>query len=208
MEKITQTFATKLSFFQNRLQSFLENDSHAKHEEHEQLRKNFEASQDPSLIRGISQGLPDDHIDRAIIIFSRLAMFFDSGVLLENNDGKWKAQAFFHHGITELIKNSKAPANSLASQTPAAQQTLQKSLEYAQVVNIPKVSLMTVLKTDSASMLKKLNLLHLDPNNKTSCLLIKVTPDFSFLLFSKLPDLWLKDHTENIRRALTNGFTD
>ena len=199
MEKITQTFATKLSFFQNRLQSFLENDSHAKHEEHEQLRKDFEASQDPSLIRGISQGLPDDHIDRAIIIFSRLAMFFDSGVLLENNDGKWKAQAFFHHGITELIKNSKAPA---------AKQALQKSLEYANVINIPKVSLMTVLKTDSASLLKKLNLLHLDPNNKTSCLLIKVTPDFSFLLFSKLPDLWLKDHTENIRRALTNGFTD
>jgi len=81
-------------------------------------------------------------------------MFFDSGVLLENNDGKWKAQAFFHHGITELIKNSKAPANSLAAQTPAAKHALQKSLEYAQVVNIPKISLMTVLKTDSASMLK------------------------------------------------------
>lgn len=185
MEKLSQALASKITHFQKRLQSFLENDFDPSAEEHERIRKEFEVSRDSSLVRGISQGLPEDHIDRAIVVFSRLAMVFDAGVLLENNDGEWKAQASFHRGITELLKN---PAKA--------------------TVKIPNVNLMTVLKTDSYSMLHKLNLSHLDPMNKTSCLLVKVTPDFAFLLFSDMPDLWLKEHTENVRRALINGFAD
>ncbi len=204
MEKITQTFASKISIFQKRMQSFLENDSQSKSDEQDLLRQGFETTQDLSLIRGLAQGLPDDHIDRAIIIFSRLAMFFNSGILLENTDQKWKAQAFFHQGITELLKNSKLkPTKSAIGRThPTGKQ------DENTTINIPNVNLMTVLKTDSHSILKKLNLNHIDPDNKTSCVLIKVTPDFSFLLFSVLPELWLHDHIENIRRALINGFTD
>ncbi|MDG0817911.1 GTP cyclohydrolase [Bdellovibrio svalbardensis] len=185
MEKLSQALASKISHFQKRLQSFLENDFDPNSEEHERMRKEFESSRDSALVRGISQGLPEDHIDRAIVVFSRLAMVFEAGVLLENNDGEWKAQAAFSKGITELLKNpSKA------------------------TIKIPSVNLMTVLKTDAYSMLQKLNLNHLDPENKTACLLIKVSPDFALLLFSDLPDLWLKEHTENVRRALINGFAD
>ncbi|QDK37025.1 GTP cyclohydrolase [Bdellovibrio sp. NC01] len=185
MEKLSQALVSKISIFQKRLQSFLENDFDPNSEEHERIRQEFESSKDEALVRGISQGLPEDHVDRAIVVFSRLAMVFDSGVLLENHDGEWKAQAAFSKGVTELLKN---PAKS--------------------TLKIPAANLMTVLKTDSFSMLQKLNLHDLDPENKTTCLLIKVTPDFAFLLFSSLPDLWLKEHTENVRRALINGFAD
>lgn len=184
MEKLSQTFVSKITRLQKRFESFLENDFENK-VEHAERQANFEASRDLSVVRGISQGLPEDHIDRAIVVFSRLAMIFDSGILLENNDGQWKAQAYFHKGSSQLFKN-----NARA------------------VLKIPETTLMTVLKTDSAGILNKLNLKQLDPENKYTCLLIKVTPDFAFILFSDMADLWLKEHIENTRRALINGFVD
>jgi hypothetical protein len=76
MEKLSQALVSKISTFQKRLQSFLENDFDPNSEEHERTQKEFEASRDESLVRGLSQGLPEDHIDRAIVIFSRLSMMF------------------------------------------------------------------------------------------------------------------------------------
>lgn len=189
MEKLSQALASKISHFQKRLQSVLENDFDPKSEEHESLRKIFESSRDSALVRGLSQGLPEDHIDRTIVVFSRLAMLFDAGILLENHDSEWKAQACFHKGVTELLKNP--PKANLKN-----------------TVKIPAINLMTILKTDAHAMLQKMNLQHLDAENKTACFLIKVSPDFALLLFSSLPDLWLKEHLENVRRALINGFAD
>lgn len=185
MEKLSQTFVTKLTKLQKRFESFLENDFERKIEESEILQSAFEPSRDPALVRGISQGLPEDHVDRAIVIFSRLALLFDAGILLENNDGQWKAQASFYKGLTELVKTqTKAP------------------------LRLPEMNLMTVLKTDAASVLKKLKLENLDPEEKTTCVLIKTSPDFAYLLFSKTADLWLKEHVENVRKSLINGIAD
>lgn len=185
MEKLSQTLVSKITKLQKRFESFLDNDFENKVEEAEHIQASFEPSRDTALIRGLSQGLPDDHIDRAIIVFSRLAMFFDAGILLENNDGQWKAQASFHKGVTQLLKNNS------------------KS-----IVKIPNMTLLSVLKTDSKAMLQKLQLQNLDPENKITCLLIKASPDFAFILFSSMADLWLKEHIENVRRALINGFAD
>lgn len=184
MEKLSQTIVSKITNFQKRLESVLDNDFEAKVEDSERMA-HFEPSRDLSLIRGLSLGLPEDHVDRAIVVFSRLALLFDAGVLLENNDGQWKAQAYCHKGATQLLKNNS------------------KSF-----IKIPAMNLFTVLSTTSRPILEKLHLQHLDPEDKTSCLLIKVSPDFAFILFSGLADLWLKDHLENVRRALINGLAD
>jgi hypothetical protein len=186
MEKLSQSLVSKLSTFQKRLESFLENDFESHIEEaHRKDAGPFEASRDLSVVRGLSLGLPEDHIDRAVVVFSRLALLFDAGVMLENNDGVWKAQAYFSEGVTRVLKNSEK-----------------------NVVKIPVTSLMTVLQTSPQPLLAKLNLAGLDPAEKTNCLLIRVTADFAFLLFSSLPDLWLKEHIENVRTALINGFAD
>ncbi len=185
MEKISQAFVLTISTFQKRLQSFLENDFDSKSEAAKDLQKDFEVSRDKSLIRGLSAGLPEDHIDRAIVVFSRLSLLFDAGILLENHDGEWCPQALFHLGHTELLKGSTK--NQL---------------------HIPAIDLLTVLKTDSQGILQKLQLQKLDPQGRMSCLLVKATPDFSFLLFSVMPDLWLKEHIKQVRTALINGFAD
>lgn len=184
MEKLSQTLVSKITMLQKRFEAFLENDFENKVADTER-QKLFEASRDLSLVRGISQGLPEDHIDRAVVVFSRLAMLFDAGVLLENNDGQWKAQAYFHQGASQLLKNNVRSK-----------------------IKIPTMPLMSILTTDSGVMLEKLNLSHLDPQRRTTCLLVKVSPDFAFILFSSFADLWLKDHIENVRRALINGFAE
>ncbi len=185
MEKLSQALASKFTQLQRRFESILENDFDQKVEESERSAA-FEASRDLSLVRGLSLGLPDDHIDRAIVAFSRLAMLFDAGVLLENNDGQWRAQASFHRGHTQLLKNSNGKL----------------------AIQLPPMTMLSVLKTASAPMLEKLQLSELDPQNRTTCLLIKVTPDFAFILFSSLADLWLKEHIEHVRTELINGFAD
>lgn len=185
MEKITQSLASKFTRLQRRFESILENDFEQKIEESERPAA-FEVSRDLGLVRGLSLGLPDDHIDRAIVVFSRLALLFDAGVLLENNDGQWRAQALFNQGHTQLLKNSNGKL----------------------WVRLPNMTLLSVLKTSSTQMLEKLQLANLDPESKTTCLLVKVTPDFAFILFSSLADLWLKEHIENVRTELINGFAD
>nr|WP_295903133.1 GTP cyclohydrolase [uncultured Bdellovibrio sp.] len=185
MEKLSQSLVSKFTKLQRRFESFLDNDFENKVEETERNQTSFEASRDVSLVRGLSQGLPEDHIDRAIVVFSRLAMMFDAGVLLENHDSQWKAQAYFHKGVSQLLKNNGKT-----------------------VVKLPDMTLMSVLKTDSRSMLEKMQLQHLDPDHKTTCLVIKASPDFAFILFSGMADLWLKEHIENVRRSLINGFAD
>lgn len=185
MEKLSQALASKFTQLQRRFESILENDFDQKAEEAEQAAA-FEASRDLGLVRGLSLGLPDDHIDRAIVVFSRLAMLFEAGVLLENDDGRWRAQALFHRGHTQLLKNNNGKI----------------------AVPLPAANLLTVLKTSAPQMLEKLQLSHLDRDQRTTCLVVKVTPDFAFLLFSSLADLWLKDHAENVRHELINGFAD
>ena len=185
MDKLSQTLVSKFTMLQKRFEAFLDNDFENKVEESENAQAVFEPSRDLALVRGLSQGLPEDHIDRAIVVFSRLALLFDSGVLLENHDGQWRAQAYFHKGASHLLKqNTRGP------------------------LKLPEMTMTSVLKTDAAAMLEKLQLSHLDPENKTSCLLIKASPDFAYILFSSMADLWLKEHMQNVRRALINGFAD
>lgn len=185
MDKISHVLTTKISKFQRRLESFLESDETHKHQEEQSTTHMTEVTRDLNLIRGLSQGLPDDHIDRTIVIFNRLSAFFDSGILLENNDGQWSSVAYFHGGKSYLLKKPNQA-----------------------IIRLPSVELMNALKTNSELILKKLNLHHLDPQGHTTCLLIKVTPDFSFILLSRMPDIWLKDHINNISRELVNGFIE
>lgn len=185
MEKLASSFVSNITKLTKRFETLLENDFDTKAQDIENIQNNFESSRDIQLIRGLSQGLPEDHVDRAIVIFSRLAMHFEGGILLENQDGKWCSQAQFSRGHIQLIKTQER-----------------------KFLSLPNVAIASVLKTSSGALLQKLNLTVLDPQKKCTCLVFKVTPDFSFVLLSELADIWLKEHTENIRQALINGFAE
>lgn len=174
-----------ITHLQKRIESILDQDLELHDESVLQAKINFEALTDPRLLRGLSESLPQDTADRAVILFSRLALYFDAGIFLEADADLWEPQAHFHRGHIEVLK---APQK--------------KS------ISLPKVDLMSVLRTATKPVLQKLNLVNLDPDDKTICLFLRPGPDYAFLLFSSLPDLWLKEHirvvTESIQRGINN----
>ncbi len=184
MENVVK-IVTKISQIKRNLESILENDFGQNNEEKANQRRNFECSKDIGLIRGLSTGLPEDHLDRIAILFSRIALFFDAGIMMENNDSNWRAEAFFDRGVVETTRQNQK--NTL---------------------KMPHVDVFTVLKAPSLPILKKLNLENLYSEKRQDCIMIKMTSDFAFILFSELPEIWQKDHVENIVKALRNGIAD
>lgn len=179
-----QIFSSILNF-RKKIELLLDNDLSKNIEESEVIKKNFQESRDLNLIRSLSTGLPDDHTDRAIAIFSRLSYLFEAGVFFENFDGDFKVQAYFHRGVLEPMRIDPRP-----------------------ITKLPFVNLMTVLSTKSPAILEKIKLTELDPNGEGTALLLKLTPDFSFLLISQLPDIWLKAHVEKVLSALHLGISE
>jgi hypothetical protein len=174
-----------ITHLQKRLESILDGDVDLPNEELLQAKRNFEALTDPRLLRGLSESLPSDSADKAVILFSRLALYFDAGVFLELDGAKWEPQAHFHRGHVSVLK---APQK--------------KS------ISLPKVELMAILRTSAQPVLEKLNMTSLDPDDKSVCLFLRPAPDFAFLLFSSLPDLWLKEHTRLVSEAIHRGLAN
>lgn len=183
MDKLTSRLTQSILNFQKRFENLLE------HDPREMPRTDsstpFEASRDAALVRGLSEGLPKDHVDRAIVLFNRLSMHFDSGVLLQNFDGTWKTQAFFENGRS-------APVGPGHSKT----------------LVLPKCAPLQALKAPHPKLLNELGLSKLDATGDGTCLLLKPVNDFAYLLISHWPDLWLKDHTEKITAAMVSSFAD
>lgn len=171
-----------ITHLQKRLESILDSDLDPQNELIAQNQARFEAVTDPRLLRGLAESLPQDNTDKAVILFSRLSLYFDAGVFMEADKGLWEPQAMFDRGhICVLAKSQKRK------------------------ISLPNIQLMTVLRTPSEPVLKKLQLV-LDPQNKTVCLFLRPGEDFSFLLFSSLPELWLKEHTRLVTEAIHKGL--
>lgn len=172
-----------ITHLQKRIESILDHDHDVPSEEVLLAKKNFEALTDPRLLRGLAESLPADSADKAVILFSRLAMYFDAGVFLEADLKMWEPQAHFHRGHVGVLKSPQKKK-----------------------ISLPKTDLMSVLRTDAKPILQKLNLQTLDPEQKTVCLFIRPGSDFAFLLFSSLPDLWLKEHIRLVTEAIHRGI--
>lgn len=174
-----------ITHLQKRIESILDHDLEVPGEDVLLAKKNFETLTDPRLLRGLSESLPNDNTDKAVILFSRLALYFDAGVFLEADKNLWEPQAHFHRGHVSVLK------------TPQKKK-----------ISLPKVDLMSVLRTDAKPVLEKMNLQNLDGENKTVCLFLRPGADFAFLLFSSLPDLWLKEHIRGVTEAIQRGMNN
>ncbi|MBX3041288.1 MAG: GTP cyclohydrolase, partial [Bdellovibrionaceae bacterium] len=169
MEKWTHSLTRGLSRLQNSFESLLETDGGKKDPD----APPFEASRDPALIDGLSLGLPDDHIDKAVILFSRLALLFDGGLLLENLDGRWTPRAIFREGTAHHLRQESKDS-----------------------VALPEMNSLAVLKTEGPALMKKLGIDGKSISLSDAAYIVRPVPDFAYVLFSSLPDLWLKGHLE------------
>lgn len=179
MEKLTRNLVSHLDRLQKRVESLLEEEGTAS--AHESAP--FEPTRDSGLMRGIPVGLPDDHIDRAIVVFSRMAMFYDGGVLLENHDGRWLARAIFQEGHARPLRQSKPV-----------------------IFPLPQLGPLQILKTPATAVIRRLDLKGFSFRADTEAFLVKPTPDFAYILFSRWPDLWLKEHLAGTVKILVDSF--
>ncbi|MFP5518770.1 MAG: hypothetical protein ACLGGX_02610 [Bdellovibrionia bacterium] len=175
-----EKFISKISGLKNKIDSLLNEDFEHNPDLKKHIQQHFQLQTNPNLIRDISVGLPDSHVDRAVVLFQRLADFAEYGYFFENQDGTHKLYATFQFGVVSPIHSEPRPAMSL-----------------------PHADLLTVLQTNATNIVEKIPQVKIQNSEDYRAFLIRISSDFTIILLSKLPDPWMKVHMEDLHRAIT-----
>lgn len=147
------------------------------------FQQKFELQVNFHGIESLSIGLPSDHIEKVVAVFKRLSPYFQFGLLLENRDQKFSPVAFFNEGNAQVASGAFHELN----------------------LTLPTTKHLQVLTTPGSIFVKKLKL-NWDPENKCKAYLVRPTPDFAYILFSPVPDLWMQDHMTGLVKELKKTF--
>lgn len=178
MKKLLDKSITKK--IQAQIQMILENSDLKNFQDNSAIVTEFQITTDLSQVDSLSIGLPAEMFKRVSLLFSRMSVYFECGLLLCQQDGYWRSQSAFKQGQFYPILPDE------------------KKLE----INIPPMSLDQIQKLSAAAFLKKVNMSDLMTSPEATGLVIKPHPDFVFVLFSELPDVWLKQQIELIHKKL------
>lgn len=145
----------------------------------------FEATTDLSALETLSLTLPEKNPDRIFILFTRMCLYFEAGLLFYSQNGQWKVQAAFQKGqyFPLLPQETQITYN----------------LEPGTLGHVRKV-----LSEPLKKHLQKMDWCHSDEQIFT----LFPHPQFCFLVSTKLPDLWLKNHLEKINQELVYLMAD
>ncbi len=182
MEKWSQSLQRRISKLEQKIESVLVMDLENKNSP--STTALFEACHDSKLIRTLSRDLPDDQEDKTIILFSRLSIFFDVGILLEKEKNNWKAQAYFEEGRMSGL--------------------LDQAME---VKGGPQLTPLQIVKAPADPFLKQLGIHQKirTPDNLTA-FLIRPHDQVTFLVMSRLAGPWLKNHMNEIHQEILKAF--
>lgn len=156
--------------------------------EHDYIQENFSflnklppfTTEDRSELLLNYSHYPTDHKDWTIL-FSQLSAFFEMGILFKHSAHKDSSMTqMFYRGETYDCKSSKT------------------------YLKLPKSDHFNVYKTSSAPLLKKLKLDQFENIKDMSCMMVKVSDEYSYILFSKKADPWLRLLLENLQKTLIN----
>lgn len=141
--------------------------------------QNFELNPDNSYLENLSY-VYNNTVEKNNLpsLFSQLSPYFEIGFLLEKQDRSHTTTHMFAYGnLIDLKKKSTT-------------------------LSLPNSTVFTVLKTSAPAILKKMNMNFLNPQNKLNAFVISVSPQYSFLVFTKLADPWLKLRLESLQSTL------
>lgn len=179
MDKISRLFINQVQILQKQLENLLEKEPLTDSKK-SQERKPFYPQTDLSQVETMGIGLPNDLKDRAIMIFSRMAPYFDSGLLFEERDGQWKAICGFDQGEYFPLKG----------------------VEIEIPFRFPDMSLVEVRRVNSPEIFSQLMDLQVIRSDRGQALIFKPQPQFIFMVTSTLGDPWLKPHIEKIQKEV------
>ena len=164
---------------QTKIENLLQEDLDSSDAEIRKQKLNFTVSTDEALIRGLSVELPNDEDERALIVFSRLSSFFEVGMLCLNPEHK-----------TPTPGPSQAIVVFLYGQF--------KTISEKNQVQLPQVGPSRVLRSQNDGLWKDLFLYPWIKQEKLTSFLIQLDSQYSFVVFSRFAEPWLKLHFEKI----------
>ena len=166
---------------QKRLENLLEKDPNPA-----APRPPFEPQQDLSQIDGLGFGLPLKTKPRAEMIFSRLCVYFESGLLFESGPAGWRAISGFDQGSYFPLRGA----------------------EFSIPFQFPQMSLVEVRKVHSPEIFAHLQEIQVVHDDRSQVLIFKPHPDYVFMVTSHWGDPWLKPHIERIQKEILLVLTE
>jgi hypothetical protein len=178
MDKISRLFLNQVQILQKQLEHLLEKDPLVDPEALE--KPNFQPQTDLSQIENLGLGLSLNLHERVQMIFSRLCLYFESGLLFRSGNLGWRAIAGFNQG-------DFFPLTGGEIQVP---------------FKFPDMTLIEVRKIQSPQVFSQLLELQVVRNERNQVLIFKPNPEYIFLVTSQLADPWLKPHIERIQKEI------
>jgi hypothetical protein len=175
MDKLSKLFMNQVDVLQKQLENLLEKRPLQKSKP-KKISDTFSASQDLSQLDSIGIGLPSEIHARALMVFSRLQPYFESGLLFHNQKTS-KAIAAIDHGEFFQLHGTEI-------QIP---------------FQIPSMNLIEVRKVQSAEIFSQLKEIQVIRSDRSQALIFRPHPEYIFLVTSTLADPWLKSHIELIQ---------
>lgn len=187
MAKITQLFSKQISELHKKLEDLLENSELNEEIKARTFNHAFEAERDLTQVDSLGFALSNETEARTLMIFNRLSIYFDSGLLFKKqntnkNHSSWQATNGFDrgHAFPINVKNQ------------------QKNENY-RFPELTLVEVRLILSPDIFTQIKNLEMLF---NEKSRAFIFKPHPDYIFLVTSTLADPWLKLHLEKIHKEV------
>ena len=179
MDKISRLFLNQVGILQKQLEHLLEKKSIAKTPE-AAPKVSFQITTDLSQIGSLKFGLPKETHPKILMLFSRLAVYFDSGLLFQDASDKWKTIAGFDQGDFFPLKG----------------------VEVDVPFQFPEMTLVEVRRVSAPEIFSHLQAIHVIQNQNSQALIFKPHPNYVFLVTSSLGDPWLKTHLETIQKEI------
>lgn len=190
MDKFSKLFMNQVQLLQKQLENLLDKEPTLKHQAKPQTinpGEAFEASTDLSQIESIGLGLPGETLSRVETLFSRLSVYFDSGLLFRKDETlSWRAMGGFDQGEYFPLKG----------------------IEIEVPFRFPQMSLIEVRKVNSTDIFNHLQEIQVIKNDRSQALIFTPHPDFIFMVTSGLADPWLKPHIERIQKEVLTLLVD
>jgi hypothetical protein len=175
MDKISRLFMNQVQILQKQLENLLEKEPLSKTSLAE--RKPFYPQTDLGHLDTLSFGLPSELEARCVMIFSRIAPYFDSGLLFQHQAQGWRAVCGFDFGDYFPLKG----------------------IEIEIPFKFPEMTLIEVRKVQSPEIFAHLMDLRVLRSDRGQALIFKPHPGYIFMVTSTLGDPWLKPHIERIQ---------
>lgn len=180
MDRFTSRFLSQVQVLQDQLENLLSKDWGP---QNQSKLAPFEVLTDLTQLETLGWALPEREPQRSQVLFDRLAPYFESGLCFhytseDPSQGwiRWRLSCAFSQGkIFPLIP-----------------QDLEKQ------VALPQMQLTEIRKMNASALLTQLDLKDLQTHPELSTLVIRPSGPLLWILFSNLPDLFLKTHINAI----------